>query len=132
MNNRVGTGNYDKERTKFNIKYKELEKDNLYQDVKYKLERRNIMPYLEPLFNIKVESFNIRHFELWRQSMNEKKISTRYKNGVYKYLKAVMNFGTKWYDLNFVKVYNKMTNFTNPNEKNVLLYSRGILKVLIC
>ena len=24
MNNRVGTGNYDKERTKFNIKYKEL------------------------------------------------------------------------------------------------------------
>ena len=42
MNNRVGTGNYDKERTKFNIKYKELEKDNLYQDVKYKLESRNI------------------------------------------------------------------------------------------
>ena len=26
MNNRVGTGNYDKERTKFNIKYKELKK----------------------------------------------------------------------------------------------------------
>ena len=25
MNNRVGTGNYDKERTKFNIKYKELD-----------------------------------------------------------------------------------------------------------
>ena len=46
---------------------------------------------------------------------NKKKISTRYKNGVYKYLKAVINFGTKWYDLNFVKVYNKMTNFTNPN-----------------
>lgn len=42
MNNRVGTGNYDKGRTKFNIKYKELEKDNLYQDVKYKLESRNI------------------------------------------------------------------------------------------
>ena len=42
MNNRIGTGNYGKERTKFNIKYKELEKDNLYQDVKYKLESRNI------------------------------------------------------------------------------------------
>ena len=85
---------------------------------------RNMMPYLEPLFNIKVESFNIRHFELWRQSMNEKKISTRYKNGVYKYLKAVMNFGTKWYDLNFVKVYNKMTNFTNPNERKKEIVSR--------
>lgn len=42
MESRVGTGNYDPERTKFNIKYKELEKDNLYQDVKYKLESRNI------------------------------------------------------------------------------------------
>ena len=78
---------------------------------------RNMMPYLEPLFNIKVESFNIRHFELWRRYMSKKKISTRYKNVVYKYLKVVMNFGTKWYDLNFVKVYNKMTNFTNPNER---------------
>ena len=44
-------------------------------------------------------------------------ILLRDKNGIYKYLKAVMNFGTKWYDLNFVKVYNKMTNFTNPNER---------------
>ena len=42
LTERKGTGNYDKERTKFNIKYKELEKDNLYQDVKYKLESRNI------------------------------------------------------------------------------------------
>lgn len=49
--------------------------------------------------------------------MNSKPISTRHKNGVYKYLKALMNFGTKWYDINFVKVYNKMTNFTNPNER---------------
>lgn len=57
--------------------------------------------------------------------MNSKPISTRYKNGVYKYLKALMNFGTKWYDINFVKVYNKVTNFTNPNEiKNVILYTR--------
>lgn len=42
MNNRVGIGNYDKERTKFNTTYKELKKDNLCQDVKYKLESRNI------------------------------------------------------------------------------------------
>lgn len=75
------------------------------------------MVYLEPLENIKLESFNIRHFEMWRQFMNSKLISTRYKNGIYKYLKALMNFGTKWYDINFIKVYNKMTNFTNPNER---------------
>ena len=33
-----------------------------------------------------------------------------------------MNFGTKWYDINFVKVYNKMTNFTNPNERKKKCY----------
>lgn len=86
---------------------------------------RNMMVYLEPLENIKLESFNIRCFEMWRQFMNSNPISTRYKNGVYKYLKALMNFGTKWYDINFVKVYNKMTNFTNPNErkKEMLFYT---------
>lgn len=222
MNNRIGTGNYDKERTKFNIKYKELEKDNLYQDVKYKLESRNIeylhktktnllngvtissgpeffmtlgLPFKEtdrkyktgkkevqniwtpdikskddiPKEVIKYfdESYNFLkelvgeenivmaqvHFDedtphlqaYFLPVVNEVKrkcyqrdkdgnlikeikkdrngkdkevpILLRDKNGVYKYLKAIMNFGTKWYDLNFVKVYNKMTNFTNPNER---------------
>lgn len=78
---------------------------------------KNMMVYLEPLYNIKIDTFNIRHYELWRQYMNEKNISTRYKNGIYKYLKSVMNFGTKWYDISFIKVYNKMSNFTNPNER---------------
>ena len=50
--------------------------------------------------------------------MNSKSISTRYKNGVYKYLEALINFDNKWYDINFVKVYNKIANFTDPNEKN--------------
>ena len=27
-----------------------------------------------------------------------------------------MNFGTKWYGLNFNQIYPKMTNFTDPNE----------------
>lgn len=78
---------------------------------------KNMMVYLEPLYNIKIDTFNIRHYELWRQYTNEKNIPTRYKNGIYKYLKAVMNFGTKWYDISFIKVYNKMSNFTNPNER---------------
>ena len=196
MNSRIGTGNYDKERTKFNIKYKKLEKDNLYQDVKYKLESRNIeylhktktnllngvtissgpeffmtlgLPFKETYRKYKTgkkegqniwtpdikskndiskevikyfdESYNFLkelvgeenivmaqvHFDedtphlqvYFLPVVNEvkRKCYQRDKNGVYKYLKAVMNFGTKWYDLNFVKVYNKMTNFTNPNER---------------
>lgn len=54
---------------------------------------------------------------MWRQFINSKPISTRYKNDVYIYLKALMNFSTKLYDINFVKIYNKMTNFTNHNER---------------
>lgn len=42
MNKRIGTGNYDSERTKFNIHYKDINKSNLYQEVKSILEDRNI------------------------------------------------------------------------------------------
>lgn len=42
MNKRIGTGNYDSERTKFNVHYKDINKSNLYQDVKSILEDRNI------------------------------------------------------------------------------------------
>lgn len=117
--------------TKFsNITFKQLIDEHYnYQLDKVKTTTlynyKNMMVYLEPLYNIKIDTFNIRHYELWRQYMNEKNISTRYKNGIYKYLKAVMNFGTKWYDISFVKVYNKMSNFTNPNErkKEMLFYT---------
>ncbi len=42
MNKRIGTGNYDSERTKFNVHYKNINKSNLYQEVKSILEDRNI------------------------------------------------------------------------------------------
>lgn len=42
MNKRIGTGNYDLERTKFNVHYKNINKSNLYQEVKSILEDRNI------------------------------------------------------------------------------------------
>ena len=42
MNKRIGTGNYDLERTKFNVHYKDINKSKLYQEVKSILEDRNI------------------------------------------------------------------------------------------
>ena len=96
-------------------KIRHIKKDKVKPTTLYNY--KNMMFYLEPLLNIKLESFNIRNYKMWRQYINKQKISTRYKNGIYKYLIAAMNFGTKWYDINFIKVYNKMTNFTNPNER---------------
>lgn len=74
------------------------------------------VPFLEYLDNIKLEDFNINHFENWKKIINSKDMATSYKNDILKFLKAIMNFGTKYYNLNFTSVYNKMTNFKNPNE----------------
>lgn len=74
------------------------------------------VPFLEYLDNIKLEDFNINHFEAWKKIINSKNIATSYKNDILKFLKAILNFGTRYYNFNFNSVYNKMTNFKNPNE----------------
>ena len=61
--------------------------------------------------------------EEWKQEMNKLKISTSYKNDIYKFLKSVLNYGSTWYNFNFASVYNKMTNFKNPNERRKKCHS---------
>ena len=75
------------------------------------------MRYIQYLDNIKVKDFNLQHYEMWRKKILECKLSTRTRNYIYKFLKTIMNFGTKWYGLNFNNIYPKMTNFTDPNER---------------
>jgi len=78
------------------------------------LDRMRYMQYLD---NVKVKDFNLQHYEMWRKKILECKLSTRTRNYIYKFLKTIMNFGTKWYGLNFNHIYPKMTNFTDPNER---------------
>ena len=42
MKQRKGTGNYDQERTQYNVEYVSMSERNLYQEVKQTLKRRNI------------------------------------------------------------------------------------------
>lgn len=72
--------------------------------------------YLDILGDIKLVDLNINHFEQWKKKMYEHDISNAYRNMNYKLLKAILNYGSKWYNFNFAGVYNKMTNFTDPNE----------------
>ena len=72
--------------------------------------------HLKMLYNLKLKDMNINHFELWKKYINTLPLATSYKNDLYKFLKSILNFGTKWYDFNFTPIYNKMTNFSNPNE----------------
>lgn len=76
----------------------------------------NKMPYLKPLFKIKLKDFSYNQFERWHDYLDSTNLKTRTKNDIYKFLKSIMNFATKWYEFSFIKVYPKMTNFTNPNE----------------
>ena len=55
----------------------------------------------------------MRHGEKRYQNTS---LSNRTRNYIYKFLKTIMNFGTKWYGINFNEIYPKMTNFTNPSE----------------
>lgn len=77
---------------------------------------KNNFVHLKSLQNIKVRDFNIVIFENWKKEMNKKKIATETKNTAYKFLKTLMNFADKWYDINLHSTYIKMSNFNNPNE----------------
>ncbi len=55
-------------------------------------------------------------FEQWKKEINKLKISLRYKNDIYKFLKSILNFDVKWHNLNFQAAYNKMIKFQVPNE----------------
>ena len=52
MTDRKGTGNYDKDRTIFNIEYVSLTQNNLYQEVKNNLKTRNIEYINRPNTNL--------------------------------------------------------------------------------
>jgi len=88
---------------------------------------------LKILDNIKVNDFNIAHYEMWRNSVNEKSIATITKNDFYKYLKAILNYGMKYHDLDIRSTYNKMVGFSNPNEikKEMDFYTNEEFKILI-
>ena len=45
----------------------------------------NMRPYFVNIENIKLEDFNIRHYEMWRQYINSKSISTRQRRNAILY-----------------------------------------------
>mgnify|MGYP005798006681 CR=1 FL=1 len=112
---------FDKYRPDNNMTFKDLytafydyQKDKVKETTLHTYQDR--IRYMELLDNIKVKEFNIQHYEAWRKKIMKFKLSNRTRNYIYKFLKTIMNFGTKWYGINFNEVYPKMTNFTDPSE----------------
>ena len=76
----------------------------------------NIRPKLKRFENMKIRDFDIQEFLKWRKWISSMDLALKTKNGYYKYFKAVLNYGTKWHDFNFTKVYNRMEKFVDPNN----------------
>lgn len=78
----------------------------------------NRVPHLQYLDNIKLTEFSIEHFNKWKKKIDAKPElkCTSTKNDIFKFLKAILNYGSKQLNFDFSNVYNKMTNFTDPNE----------------
>ena len=73
--------------------------------------------FFKDLDNVKLKDFNIEHFEKWKKQINSYGYTTNHKNHLFKFFKELLNFATKWYNFNFTATYNKMTNFTDSNER---------------
>ncbi len=78
----------------------------------------NRAPHLQYLDNIKLSEFSIEDFNKWKKKIDAKPElkCTSTKNDIFKFLKAILNYGSKQLNFDFSNVYKKMTNFTDPNE----------------
>lgn len=76
----------------------------------------HVRPKLARFEDMKIRDFDIQDFLKWRAWISSMDLALKTKNRYYKYFKAVLNYGTKWHDFNFTKVYNRMEKFVDPNN----------------
>ena len=97
----------------------EYQKDKVKYTTQHNYKKK--LSHFKSLIDIKISDLNINDIEKWKEVNNKltpagTPLATRTKNDLFKYLKSILNYGTKWHDFNFASMYNKMTNFNNPNE----------------
>lgn len=82
-----------------------------FEDYSYKAN------FFKNINNIKVKDFDFQTFNKWKEEINAKDYKVSYKNDIYKFLRAVMNYGVKYHDIDFAKTLAKMDKFKDPNAK---------------
>ena len=101
--------------------FKQLFKE-FYEYKKDKVKRTTLRSYrvnikeLSEFYELKIKDIRLEHYIAWRKRVGALDLALKTKNGYYKYFKAVLNYGTKWHDFNFTKVYNRMEKFVDPNN----------------
>lgn len=96
------------------LTYEEEKKDEV-KITTYNNYKKN-HKYLESLYKIKINDFNISNFKNWKAEINKLELTTSYKNNIYKFLRALLNYAENMYDINLTSVLKKMKGFSNPNE----------------
>lgn len=97
------------------VKFIEYQDDKVKVSTKigYKYKRK----YLENLFHIKCNDFNITHYDEWKKELNKNpNLKDVSKNDVYKVLVTVLHWGIAHYNFNFAQTISLMTKFKTPNE----------------
>lgn len=74
------------------------------------------IPYMKMLDNTKLKDLNSTHYELWRREINILNIATSYKNDIQKFIKIVLNWGSRMYGYEFSKFYMRITKFNDSYE----------------
>lgn len=77
--------------------------------------RRNIKQ-LSEFYELKIKEIKLEHYIQCRKRIGALYQRDKTKNGYYKLLKTILNYGTKWHNYNFTSIYNKMKKFNNPNR----------------
>ncbi len=96
--------------------------EEFYEYKKDKVKRTTLRSYrvnireLSEFYELKIKDIRLEHYIAWRKRVSALDLADKTKNGYYKLLKTILNYGTKWHDFNFTSIYNKMEKFNNPNK----------------
>ena len=86
------------------------------------------------LYDIKLHELTVEDYKLWRNSLDDSKLSTAYKNDILKFFKELLKHAERWYGYDFRDLYNKFDKFRDPNaiiEEGINYYTYEEFKKFI-
>ncbi len=92
---------------------------------KNRVRRRTLETYLKrrryftKFENLKLRELDGEVYHQFQQDMWSKDLKSSSRNDVQKFLKAILNWGMRRYDINLMSFYNKIEFFSDPNEIEV-------------
>lgn len=96
--------------------------DQYIESQKNKVRKRTMETYLKrrryfaDFENVKLKDMDGNLYHKFQQDLWNKPIKCSTRNDVQKFLKIILNWGMKMYDINLMRFYKKIEFFKDPNE----------------